>query len=656
MGAMGATFLGTAHPELFDAIAALGGPLDTGYFLSYLERQHLGGFCTLEELEAILAAHPDEPEVLDDPARLPCMEAGPSQIEVRTPERRQDFNHWRYTSNGGSFDRDAYLDLFEDLSRAFGNPLASNPASPLYATGLDRELLARGAALCDAPVVLEGVFNREYNPEGKYPVVSFCDGEEDLSYCRDSGRVVDTCSEPDPELACADEGGAKRATKGSRADLFRERAGAYDPCSSHDRPVSFALAVDLNGNGRRDYGEPILVNARERFEDVGADGCPSAREDGAGGCVDDPADSPFAAGDPDPNGDDFHWLTNPRGTEGNFVYDAGEPFDDDGLDGVAGTGDEGEGDGVYSEAQARRRFRFDDGRTRIRERWSESDRESVSFYADGGIRDLFNFDVSAGLVWGELAAGRPLDAGRFLQLSDLPGAPATDDELRPLSIPPGALPRNMLFLYGSEGASPAAIEGGDGDHAGTTRQVINRLQLLLRWISDRWSALPDPPADSSSFWSRASSETFVSEALGGVPRDFAVVLPPGYHDPANAGARYPVLYLLHGYGMYAAGPGGFYGQAILFDGAMATGSIRKMILVFPSGRCCYEDEVTGARVCTEFDEAGKSSSGKADLRRLCRSGTFFVDSEGSGEGDAIPYGASFLELVDEIDARYRTYR
>ena len=30
------------------------------------------------------------------------------------------------------------------------------------------------------------------------------------------------------------------------------------------------LAVDFNGNGRRDYGEPVINNGHERFDDVGA--------------------------------------------------------------------------------------------------------------------------------------------------------------------------------------------------------------------------------------------------------------------------------------------------------------------------------------------------------------------------------------------------
>ena len=40
---------------------------------------------------------------------------------------------------------------------------------------------------------------------------------------------------------------------------------------------------------------------------------------------------------PDPNHDDYHYLRNPLGTEGNNELDPGEPYEDVGLDGVAGT-------------------------------------------------------------------------------------------------------------------------------------------------------------------------------------------------------------------------------------------------------------------------------------------------------------------------------
>ncbi|WP_373048272.1 alpha/beta hydrolase-fold protein [Vulgatibacter sp.] len=634
MGAMGATFVGGANPERFDAIGSLGGPVDVDYLLGYLERSWVGGFCTLAELEAILAAHPGDPAVLDDPARLPCMAPAAAQAEAVLPEHAQSFVGWIYGDNGGSFDRDAYLDLFTDLSLAFGNPLTHNPDSPFLPPGVSAADLDRGAALCDAPVVIEGLHNAEYNPDGSYPVITFCDGEEPALFCADTGTPIDFCA-GDPDELCAAEGGVVTATERERGDLFRAAAGAYAACWDHRRPVPFALAVDLNRNGRRDYGEPLVVNAHERWDDVGADGCANDREDGSGGCS-----ASGATGDP--NGDDYHWRDNPGGTEGNWQHDEGEPFRDFGLDGVEGTGDFGEGDGVFSEAPGRTRFRSFDPDALLSS-WSGAERRRLGYYADGGIRDLFNFGVSAAHAWSHFAAGHE-GARAYLGLADLPGAPAKDSELDPLALRADDLPRRMLFLYGDPAAAPAAIRAGDGDHVGTSRQLLNRFYLFLRWLSVRWADVEDPPADRSGVQSRTHDLVYESAALG-AERNYTVVLPPGYDDPRNAEARYPVLYLLHGYGMQPGSNGGFAESALLFDGAMASGALRKMIVVFPSGRCCHEDGA-GNRICTEDRPDGYG--------RECRSGTFFVDRAGVGAGDDTRYGEAILELLDEVDRRFRT--
>lgn len=630
MGAMGATFVGASNPGRFDAIGALGGPVDFDYLLGYLERAWVGGFCTLEELEAVVAAA--GPAALDDPAQLPCMRPASAQAATLLPEHEQSFVRWIYGDNGGSFDRDAYLDLFTDLSLAFGNPLTWNPDSPFLPPGVTAADLARGAALCDEPVVIEGLFNAEYNPAGSYSVITFCDGEEPALVCAGSEEIVDWCA-GDPADVCAEHGG----TAPARGELARAASGAYAACFDHRRPVPFALAVDLNRNGRRDYGEPIVVNAHERWDDVGADGCANDREDGAGGCLETPGDR-----GPDPNGDDYDWRNNPTGTERNWRYDAGEPYRDDGLDGVPGTADHGEGDGAFTESPSRARFRAFDADALLA-KWSNADLDRIGFYADGGVRDLFNFGVSAAHVWSAFASRRP--AGAYLGAGDLPGAPTKDTELNPLAFDPAELPRRMLFLYGDPNAAPAAIRAGDGDHVGTSRQLLNRFYLFLRWLSAGWDGLEDPPADRSSVQSRTHDLGHRSAALGGVDRNFTVVLPPGYDDPRNAKARYPVLFLLHGYGMRPGGSGGFAETALLFDGAMASGALKKTIVVFPSGRCCFEDEA-GNRSCLDEPPEG--------FARECRSGTFFVDRSGYGAGDDTAYGAAILELLDEVDARFRT--
>ena len=140
----------------------------------------------------------------------------------------------------------------------------------------------------------------------------------------------------------------RRATTGPNQALYYASAGVHDPCYPATRPMAIALAVDLNGNGKRDYGEPIIVNDHERFQDTGVDGCADPMEDGKGGCVTDASQSPYdAATNPDPNGDDYDFRANALGTENDWQYEKGEPFDDNGLDGVPDTHDFGEGNGTY---------------------------------------------------------------------------------------------------------------------------------------------------------------------------------------------------------------------------------------------------------------------------------------------------------------------
>lgn len=553
MGAIGASRIGTEHPELFDAIAALGGPLDPSYFLYYLENHHLGGFCSTEELEAILAASPGDPLALEDPQNLPCMEAAPAKFEAVLPERRQRFDRWIFGRNGGTFDRDTYLDLFEDLVSAFGNPLYDTPG--VLPPGLSEEDLA-DPSFCSSPRRLPPVAHPVRNPGGRHPSVTFCDGGTRRPFCVATGRPVDRCRTPDLAAACADEGGFDFATSRTNATLWAENAAALEPCVEHERPVPFALAVDVNGNGRRDHGEPIALS-----------------------------DS-------------------------------------------------------FSSDSARERLLASDP-ARLWASWDEATRRRMAFYLDGGIRDVFQFGIHASLLFERIREGDPR-ARRYEGLASFPGAPATEAEFRPLSLGEADLPPRLLYLYGDPDATEAEIEAGDGEHVGTPRQVVNRLLLLMRWISLRWSELPDPPADGSSFFSRVHSLRFASSALDGEERDFAVVLPPGYDAPENAEVRYPVLFLLHGYGQKAAGPGGFWESFLLTDGRMATGEIRKMILVFPSGRCCQRNESTGEVRCLEGAAEGFVSE--------CRSGSFYARSARTGRD----YAGSVIDLVHHVDRTFRT--
>ena len=51
------------------------------------------------------------------------------------------------------------------------------------------------------------------------------------------------------------------------------KQGVFDGSKPQTDPVQIALAVDVNGNGKRDAGEPVIIQASEPFQDNGLDGC-----------------------------------------------------------------------------------------------------------------------------------------------------------------------------------------------------------------------------------------------------------------------------------------------------------------------------------------------------------------------------------------------
>jgi enterochelin esterase-like enzyme len=76
---------------------------------------------------------------------------------------------------------------------------------------------------------------------------------------------------------------------------------------------------------------------------------------------------------------------------------------------------------------------------------------------------------------------------------------------------------------------------------------------------------------------------YESKSLAGVRRRMHVYVPPGYDDPANAGVKYPVLYLLHGSGDDDSGWSNCGRAAAIFDNLLHDGKMRPMIVVMPLG-------------------------------------------------------------------------
>src|SRR5262249_40351296 len=145
---------------------------------------------------------------------------------------------------------------------------------------------------------VKGLKNAEYNRDGSVDAITFCDGEPTTFFCTGTEEIVDFCSDPaniatplpvSMEAAfaaafCATKGGATVADPIQYPAIMLQAGGRFDACRQRTAPVLVALAWDFNGNGRRDYGEPLVNNGEERYLDVGVDACDDAHEDGAGGC------------------------------------------------------------------------------------------------------------------------------------------------------------------------------------------------------------------------------------------------------------------------------------------------------------------------------------------------------------------------------------
>ena len=404
-------------------------------------------------------------------------------------------------------------------------------------------------------------------------------------------------------------------------------------------PIEAALAVDYNGNGVRDELEPVIRAGHESWEDTGEDGTPSVLEPG------------YGPDNLDPSGDDYDPRYNPRGTEGNARYEVGEPFVDAGLDGVVGTAfspyDRGEGDGVFTVSAGLQRFWDYDGRSMVRggsdyllsTPLDDDALARVDFWTDGGTRDLFNFVITA-----EHFAGNFTSRGRqtvaISHPSRLPGLdPSRPDFYNPAHIVYEDLAGVVNYRYGKDEPTAGDIETGDGQHVGTLTGFTNRLQSALYFIDSRWPDAPraldpetaDDPVEGAEYCEELGNCTFEFTSSFGRSGPVQITLPPGYAHADLQDRRYPVIYLLHGYGMTPED----LGAAILFlanwmnsplDGEGSR--LGKAIIVYADGRCRTQD-------------------GAAE----CINGNFFADSV---REDGVQADAWFLELVDHIDQNYRT--
>jgi hypothetical protein len=658
MGGAGAMHLGLRHHHLFDVVGAMGGPVDWTWLINHVERNHLGGFrpiapgTELEDiaLERELCAddsdcRPDETCLFDQTVYADGATADSGKctflpVPDEPYEHSSTFNTWWFEfpapvpGHGGDFDRRDHTYMFRDLALMFGNPFGYNPNAIYLPAGADPEHPAyKGnregdeckiyvdpydapnkddldelwnscpAERCATPQVLKNYYDDEFNPDGTFDVISFCDGAPKIK-------------ENTPY------------------------ANWWVPGDNNNVPVEAGLAVDYNGNGIRDEMEPVIRAGHELWGDWGTDGTPSESEPG------------YGPDNLDPSGDDYDPRYNPLGTEGNTRYEEGEPFADYGLDGVPGTADSpydyGEGDGTFTPSPGLQRFWDYDSRGMVR---GESDYllstplddaalSRVDFWTDGGTRDLFNFAVAAEHFMGSFVS-RGRSAVTFRHPSLMPGLrPEEPDFFNPAHIVYEDLPGVINYRYGKDEPTERDIESGSGQHVGTVTEFANRLQSALYFIDARWpdahrvlmeESVENPAPDAPACEVSGNCKIDFTSSFGRTG-PVQITLPPGYAHAEQQHIRYPVIYLLHGYGMTPED----LGAAIIFLANWMNGNsdsqasrLGKAILVYADGRCRNEE--------------GRPAE--------CVKGNFFADSV---REDGVKLDAWFLELVDYIDQNYRT--
>ena len=592
--------IGLKHPELFDVIGGQGGYHDFVYMLHMLWRFHFSGFCNYEQLISNIE-HLNNP----DNNKVNCQ----NTLQPTEFEWEQKFNDWHSFTNGGTFNRDTIIQAIEDISLAFGNMFSYNPDSPFLPPGVPFEHYElSNIEKCANPVTLvdeNRVYNAEYNPDGTYPVITFCDGEESIENGKDNPN-------------------------------WYELAGAYDPDITHDLPVSYIMAVDYNKNGLRDYGEPLIINAFERYSDFGIDGIPSEQENGYDSVT-----------NPDPENDDYHYLTNPNGTENNRLWNEGEPFDDSGLDGVAGTLDYGEEDLLFNYSPNIENYFFHDSYHNLL-KLSDEELDSLDIWLDAGRYDGFHAAELANHFFGAL-----LNRTENAKIYDTFNSLMTEnDDFDFEKVNYSSLLKHVYLRYGNPDASLQEIQNGDGAHVGTTKQALNRILSSFAFISSRFPKGYQGSKDDQNP-GIIKLETFYSESLK-TKRQYGIALPPGYKDKNESSISYPVVYYFHGLGMDPEGTIGSGDVIHLFmSGTEDNPSImQKMIIVYVDGRCCYKNKETQKRNCLGYDE----NNNKLNMeiwKKECNDGCFYHSTKGI-DNNIVPFEQSFIELINHIDENYNT--
>lgn len=347
----------------------------------------------------------------------------------------------------------------------------------------------------------------------------------------------------------ANEDGLRQVgeSAGLPADVALLAAGSVRDLAPDAEPTSLGgrALVDLTGDGIYDVGDGIVVNTKERFSDLDGDG--------------------------------------------RFDPDSGESFFDDGLDGVPGTGDFGEGNGVFDVDPDRLTWLSEDPLTRVR----EMDREilaNMRLYMDVGLQDEFEFAAHYDTLVATLRA-------RGLSVAEQEGFDSNCADL------PGPEAERLLVRYDAGHIGVASVDPDDlldGNVCGQDT-VWQRILTMTGFLHESFPDglmgtgldapgfdfdfddfdidvdLPDPSLRGDTVLTRIASPALALPGGDAPMREVLVYRPPAFE---ASDRTLPIVYFLVGYGQR---PEDYERVAILFDALILSGQMQNMFFAFLPG-------------------------------------------------------------------------
>jgi len=391
-----------------------------------------------------------------------------------------------------------------------------------------------------------------------------------------------------PFLHNPDPAHAYLASDSEPAKLLRD--DQFDHFTLTGDPRGFADGGDTNNDGLRETNEAptvpvdVLLVARGTAETLS--GGVAGRLVGERELVDLDGDGIYDVGD----GIVVDYSEPFTDTNGNGEFDPGEPFEDVGLDGVADTGDFGEGNGQFDYDPDRAHFLAEDPTSRI----AADDVTGITsqrLYMDVGIKDEFGFARHYdNLVAVLRAKGLTVGVQEGFGGGNCADLPDNSDQFRLVRYDAGHVGvakvdpddlfsgdvcgndtvwQRILSLLGYLDQSfPDGFDGPGGDLGGISIDLKHLDFDVDVPDADLRGEVIDATIDSPS----------LATAGGAAPtRDVLVYRPPAFHRTDH---QFPVAYFLIGYGEQ---PKDFERMGLLLDGLILSGQLQNMFVVILPG-------------------------------------------------------------------------